>query len=131
MWGHVTSVNLSNTQLFLEQIAGSDPDAEHVVIWDGAGFHHRPGDRRLPPNLHLVQLPAYSPELNPIERLWDVAKDQICNRVFDTLDAIEEKLSEALRPYWEQPMYARSLVGDGWLHTQANGTFADFIPISF
>jgi hypothetical protein len=124
-------VNLNNTQLFLEQIAASDSAAEHVVIWDGAGFHHRPGDPRLPKNLHLVQLPAYSPELNPIERLWDVAKDQICNRVFDTLDAIEEKLTEALRPYWEQPAYARSLVGDGWLHTQANATLANFIPISF
>jgi hypothetical protein len=85
----------------------------------------------LPDNLHLVPLPAYSPELNPIERLWDVAKDQICNRVFDTLDAIEEKLSEALRPYWEQPVYARSLVGDGWLHTRANTTFGNFIPDSF
>jgi len=43
----------------------------------------------------------------------DIVKDQICTRVFDTLDAIEEKLTEALRPYWEKPIYARSLVGDG------------------
>jgi hypothetical protein len=85
----------------------------------------------LPDNLHLVPLPAYSPELNPIERLWDVAKDPICNRVFDALDAIEEKLTEALRPYWEQPAVARSLVGDGRLHTQANATFGNFIPDSF
>lgn len=128
---YLPTVNLGNTQLFLEQIAGSDPDAEHVIIWDGAGFHHRPCDPRLPNNLHLVPLPAYSPELNPIEKLWDVAKDQICNRVFETLDAIEEKLTEALRPYWEQPLYARSLVGDGWLHTQANATLVNFIPFSF
>ena len=80
--------------LFLEQIAASDPYAEHVIIWDGAGFHHRPEDPRLPKNLHLLPLPPYSPELNPIERLWDIAKDQICNRVFETLDAMEEKLTD-------------------------------------
>ena len=57
-------------------------------------------------------------------------KDQICKRVFDTLEAIEGKITEALRPYWEQPAYARSLVGDGWLRTQANGSPAKFIPTS-
>ncbi|MDK2858650.1 MAG: superfamily endonuclease [Verrucomicrobiota bacterium] len=50
----------------------------------------------LPQNLHLVQLPACSPEFNPIERLWDVAKDPICNRIFKTLDAIEEN---RLKPF--------------------------------
>ena len=122
--------DLEHVQAFLEQVAQSDPVAEHIIIWDGAGFHHRPGDERIPERVHLVPLPAYSPELNPIERLWDVVKDQICNRVFDTLDAIEEKITEALRPYWEQPVYARSLVGDGWLHTQANATPVKFMPNS-
>jgi transposase len=99
-----------------------DPGAEYVVIWDGAGFHHQPGNPRVPKNIHLLQLPAYSPELNPIEHLWDVMKNQICNRIFETLDAIEDKISEALRPYWEDSSYALSLVGDGWMHTQANAT---------
>jgi transposase len=128
---YLPTVTLEITQSFLGQIASSDPDAEHVVIWDGAGFHHRAHDPRVPSNIHLVALPSYSPELNPIERLWDVVKDRICNRVFDTLEAIEEKITEALRPYWEQPAYARSLVGDGWLYDQANGSFAKFIPNSF
>ncbi|MCK4563805.1 MAG: IS630 family transposase [Verrucomicrobia bacterium] len=127
---YLPTVTLENTHLFLEQLAQSDPDAEHIVIWDGAGFHQRPGDPSLPKRIHLIPLPPYSPELNPIERLWDVVKDQICNQVFETLDAIEEKITEALRPYWEQPAYARSLVGEGWLYDQANNTPAGFIPIS-
>ena len=61
---------------------------------------------------HLfLPLPPYSPELNPIERLWDIANDKICNRVFETLDAIEETLTEALCPYWEKPVSARNLGG--------------------
>ena len=128
---YMPTVTLEHVAAFLEQVAASDPEAEHIVIWDGAGFHHRPGDDRLPERIHLVPLPPYSPELNPIESLWDVVKDQICNRVYATLDAIEEHITEALRPYWEEPAYARSLVGDGWLHAQANATSARFMPNSF
>jgi transposase len=39
------------------------------MIWDGAGFHTSK-QLRVPENISLVQLPAYSPELNPIENLW-------------------------------------------------------------
>lgn len=127
---YMPTVTLEHAQAFLEQVAQSDPEAEHVVIWDGAGFHHRCGDPRIPVNVHLIALPAYSPELNPIERLWDIVKDRICNRVFGSLDAIEEKISEALRPYWEQPAYVRSLVGDGWLHDQANAMSVKYVPDS-
>lgn len=119
---YLPGVSLDHTQAHLEHIVKQDPTAEHVVIWDGAGFHHQKGDLRVPKNIHLIQLPAYSPELNPIERLWDVMKDKICNRVFETLDAIEEKISEALKPYWEDSSYPLKLVGDGWMHTQANAT---------
>jgi transposase len=114
------SVNLGFSRDFLAQIADNDPEAEHVVIWDQAGFHHRTGDQRLPDRVHLLPLPPYSPELNPIERLWDVMKDRIANRVFATLDAIEKTLTESLRPFWEGPDQVRSLVGDGWMHLQAN-----------
>ncbi len=116
------SVSLELTRMFLEQIAASDSDAEHVVIWDQAGFHYSPEDLRLPPGVHVLPLPPYSPELNPIEKLWDVIKDGIANRVFETLDAIEQKLAEALRPYWESPEPVLSLVGDGWLHSGANAS---------
>jgi len=43
------------------------------MVWDGAGFHT---SRSLvvPPNITLVKLPPYSPELNPIENLWHYLK---------------------------------------------------------
>ena len=97
------TVSKEATRLHLEQIANSDPEAVHVLIWDGAGFHHRDGDKDIPHNMRVIQLPAYSPELNPPEKLWDLLKDGICNRVFDTIEALEDALVEKLRPYWEQP----------------------------
>jgi transposase len=61
------SVSLDFSGGFLEQIAASDRRAEHVVIWDQAGFHPRPKAAALPARLHLLPLPPYSPELNPVE----------------------------------------------------------------
>jgi transposase len=115
------SVSLELSRGFLQQIAASDPQAEHVVIWDQAGFHPRHGDAFLPARIHLLPLPPYSPELNPVEGLWDQTQDVTCNRHFDDLDQLEEALTEALRPFWETPARVLSLVHH-WLHTQANAT---------
>jgi transposase len=115
------SVGLDLSRDFLQQIAASDPAAEHVVIWDQAGFHPRAGDVGLPARIHLLPLPPYSPELNPIEGLWDQVQDLTCNRRQASLDALEETLTAALRPFWETPAKVLSLIHH-WLHAQANAT---------
>jgi transposase len=115
------SVNLETSHKFLEQLAASDPEAEHVVIWDGAGFHPRAGTHALPERIHVLRLPAYSPELNPVEKLWDQVKDAICNQVFANLPVLEEALLTALRPF-QDATRVLSLVGRGWLHAQANAS---------
>ena len=116
------SVNLDFNGGFLAQIAASDPEAEHVLIEDLAGFHYQPVDARLPAHIHLLPLPPYSPELNPAEKVWDIIKDAIANRVFGTLNAIEDSLAAALRPFWEDRQRVLAVVGEGWLHTQANAS---------
>ena len=70
-------VDLNLSGLFLERLAASDPEAEHVVIWDQAGFHPKPELHAVPARVHLVPLPPYSPELNPVEAIGDVIKDRI------------------------------------------------------
>ena len=116
------SVSLELSLGFLAQIARSDPACEHVVIWDQAGFHQRPGDTTLPPHVHLLSLPAYSPELNPVEKVWDIVKDSVANRVYSALGWLENALARALAPFWNDPDRTRTLVGSGWLHTQANAS---------
>jgi len=51
------SVNLGFSRGFLEQIAQSDPAAEHVVIWDRAGFHPTEAEEKLPEHIHLMPWP--------------------------------------------------------------------------
>jgi transposase len=115
------AVSLELSCGFLQQLADSDAQAEHVVIWDQAGFHPRPGAAALPARIHLLPLPPYSPELNPVEGLWDQTQDVTCNRHFADLDHLEAVLTQALRPFWETPARALSLVHH-WLHSQANAT---------
>ena len=117
------TVNLECSALFLQQLAQSDPEAVHVVIWDGAGFHQKDRNPQLPANIRLVQLPAYSPELNPVEKLWDIVKDAICNRIFATLDQLEEALTSVLAQYWRETQRVYNLIGtNGWLLAQTNIT---------
>jgi transposase len=121
------SVNLATEIQFYRQVAQSDPAAMHVMIQDGAGFHLRDGAARLPDNLRLVTLPAYSPELNPVEGLWDQLKDVLCNQTHATLAALEAKIEKWLREFWQDARRVRSLVFD-WLQVSANASSMTIIP---
>ena len=71
-------VSLEMSRLFLEHLAARDPEAEHVVIWDQAGFHPAADSPELPARIHLIALPPYSPELNPVEALGDAVRPVRC-----------------------------------------------------
>ena len=118
-------VSLALSHLFLERLAARDPAAEHVVIWDQAGFHPQPGLHGLPEHIHVLPLPPYSPELNPVEVIGDVIKDRITHTLWQTLEAIEEALGEELRPIYESAERVRSLVSHPWLIEQVNATAAE------
>ena len=106
--------------LFLQQLGATEPAALHIVIQDQAGFHLPPTDPRLPPNVRLLPLPPYSPELNPVEKLGDLVKDRICNRLYPSLRRLEDHLLAALRPWRTDPTRVAALIGTGWLLDGAN-----------
>lgn len=119
------SVNKEWDASFLKQISERDPYANHVVIGDGAGFHHKQNQDhggKMPDNVKILTLPPYSPELNPTEKLWDVVKDGICNRVFADLAEVEQAITVQIRKFWEEPRRVLSLIGDGYLLSKLNAT---------
>ncbi len=111
-------VSLEMSQLFLTHLSAQDPQAEQVVIWDQAGFHPKPDAPTLPANIHLLPLPPYSPELNPVEIIGDLIKDRIANTLWKTFEALEEAISEELRPLCHSAERVRSLVSHPWLSEQ-------------
>ena len=66
----MTRLDTAAINLFLNELGQAvAPGAHGIVLMDKAGWHTA-GDLVVPGNLSLVFLPPYSPELNPIERLW-------------------------------------------------------------
>ena len=60
------------------------PGAHAVMPVDGAGWHQPGGRLRVPDNITLLRLPPYSPELNPVERLWGYLRSHyLSNRAYD------------------------------------------------
>ena len=109
------NVNGACMQIFLDEVAARHAGERIVMIVDGAGWH-RGESLKLPANLRLVKLPPYSPELNPVEHLWDEIREKFFhNMVFDSLDALEDHLCQALRSMEDDPEKARSIVAWPWI----------------
>lgn len=123
-------VSLGMSRLFLERLVARDPQAEHVVIWDQAGFHPQAHLHELPSQIHLVPLPPYSPELNPVEIIGDVIKDRIANTLWPTIESLENALGEELRPIYESAERVRNLVSHNWLINQVNDTVTENSAVS-
>ncbi len=57
--------------LHLEEIGSQvTPGSHAVLLLDGAGWHQTGGKLRVPKNISLLHPPPYSPELNPVENIW-------------------------------------------------------------
>lgn len=95
-------------QVFLEQFAAHHPDELYIIILDGGTFH-KAKYLHIPDNIVLEFLPPYSPELNPIERLWQDIKDRIANKVFETLGSLKDSVASIVKNY--TAAYIQSLTG--------------------
>ena len=84
------------------------------------GWCRLPDHERIAENMTVLKQPAYSPELNCVEKLWDMLGDGLCNRSWKSLDQLLEQATRWLKAFWEDPEHIRSLVGQGWLLDQAN-----------
>ena len=102
--------------LFLAAFAADLPgDVHAALVLDGAGWH---GGRGLavPANVTLVPLPPYSPELNPVERVWLYLRERFLSlRVFADYRAIVDACCDAWRRLVAEPGRLRSLCDQPWI----------------
>jgi transposase len=74
---------------FLENLSENYKDKKIAFIIDGAGWH-KSKKLKIPENIDVFLLPAYSPELNPVERFWAFVKQNtLHNRLFNSLKELE------------------------------------------
>ena len=108
-------VNTECMQLFLNEVSARHPDERIVMVIDGAGWH-RSEALKAPANIYLLKLPPYAPELNPIEHVWDELREKFFhNRVFKSLDALENHLAIALKTLEDDPNTVGSIVSWPWI----------------
>lgn len=110
------TVSTRAMQLFLTQFAATlDSNAHAVLVLDGAGWHH-PKALKVPDNITLVLLPPYSPELNPVERVWLYLRERFLSlRLLDDTEAIIEACCTAWNALTAEPGRLRSLCNHPWI----------------
>ena len=108
----VSSMTMS---LFLDEVSQRHPDDYILMVLDGAGWH-KAADLVVPRNMKLLRLPPYSPQLNPVEHIWDELREKsFPNLVFHDLDALEDHLVDALAAMEEDRDTVKSIAGFDWL----------------
>ena len=87
-----------------------------LLLMDRAGWHTT-SKLEMPTNIKPIFLPSRSPELNPVENIWQYMRaNWLSNRVFDHYDAIVEAACEAWKKLKKAPGTIRSIGTREWAH---------------
>jgi hypothetical protein len=93
------------------------PGAHGALVMDRAGWHTAKG-LRVPKNLTLLRLPPYSPELNPMENVWEYLREnQLSLRVWPDQASIVDSCCEAWNGLMSLPERIRSITTRAWAKT--------------
>lgn len=114
-WMLSAKMDTLNMSAFLKHVASRYSSEFVLMVLDGAPSH-RSHELKVPENMVLIRLPAYSPELNPAERLWEELREkEFANRVFDSLGAAIAQAARGMKRLEDCPEYLRSLTGWPWI----------------
>ena len=108
-------VNTDMMNLFLDYVSRDFKDFFVIMIVDQAGWHMTK-HLKIPENIRLIAQPSHSPELNPVEHLWDELREKaMTNKGFKSLDQVEEALCREIRALENNPNRLRSLTNFPYL----------------
>jgi hypothetical protein len=95
--------------LFLERVSSTFAKYFVVMQVDQASWHHSK-ELKIPANIRLIAQPAYSPELNPVEQVWEEVREKhLANRAFASLDEVIDKVCDGLNQLEADPQRLRSM----------------------
>ena len=118
--GKMTSLILpyANTDMmnpFLQEVSEDFTDYFVIMLIDRAGWHM---SKKLcvPENIRLIPQPPYSPELNPVEHVWEHIREKASpNKAFTSLDQLQETLCQHLKKLGNSPDQVRSMTNFPYL----------------
>jgi len=95
-WSLSEKMNTSHMSAFLNQVSQAHPQEFIIMVLDGASSH-KAKELVLPENIRLIRLPAYAPELNPQEHIWDEVREKAFpNLVLDQMTLVVERLKDGM-----------------------------------
>ena len=95
------------------------PGAHAVLVFDQAGWHTSTA-LKVPPSVSLLPLPSHSPELNPVENVWQYLRQNwLSLQVWDDYPAIVEACCQAWTRFLAQPDIVRSVTTRAWARVNA------------
>ena len=108
--------NTDTMNLHLQEISRCvSPGAHAILVLDGAGYH-RADDIEVPENITLLPLPPYSPELNPVENVWQyLRQNKLSLTVWNGYDEIVECCSIAWSWLMDMPDRVASITSRDWI----------------
>ena len=111
-----------NTALFSAMLAafarevGAGAGKHIILVLDQAGWHVSEA-LEVPEGIELMFLPAYSPEIQPAERLWSLTDEPIANEYFDSLDELDQVLGQRCCSLADEPDLIRAQTLFHWWPT--------------
>ena len=109
--------NTAAMNLHLQEISiAVAPGAHAIIIVDQAGWHFAK-NLEIPNNITLLPLPSKSPELNPVENIWQFMRDNwLSNRIFSSYNDIVDHCCFAWNQLIDQPWKIMSIGLRDWAH---------------
>ena len=108
-------VNTGMMQIHLDQISEQIQEDYHgIILMDRASWHTTEA-LIIPPNIHLMPLPPYSPELNPMEQVWQqLRKIKLSNTNFQGYEDIVSSCCEAWNCFCDEGGNIQNLCTRSW-----------------
>ena len=99
--------------VFLNEFSKKFADYRVIMGMDNAPWHNKEMSKHIIP----LFLPAYSPELNPAEHIWQYIREngEFKNRTFNSIQEVEDNLCVAVNTLLSDKSKIKSITGFGWI----------------
>ena len=107
------SCNTECMNLFLQNLSKEFAEDYILLVCDGARWHD---SKKLiiPSNIQLLHIPPYTPEMNPIEQIWEELREKgFRNEVFSSLNQVVDRLCQTITALTKETI--SSITGRDWI----------------
>lgn len=93
IYTHCDTITMNH---YLKELSEDFKDDYILLVCDNAGWHKSKG-LSIPNNIEIIHIPPYTPEMNPIEQIWDEIREKnFANYIFDTLEKVVDRLCQSV-----------------------------------